>query len=129
MANTIRILFKSFLPKPGFDTTGQATQLKQEIRGEIIVSSYARNGENLTPAQLDLFSVDYIQMEVRDPVKSPGKPPRHAAWNESDNQFYIFDHVADNVVPDGAVHEVASGTAATVTFNAFGPARTNPDLI
>lgn len=130
MANTVRIVFKSYLPKPGFDTSGQTTQYKQEVRGEIQVSSYnAATGETLTPAQLDLFSIDYLKLEVKDPIKAPGKPPRHAAWNETNNLFYVFDHANDGTTPDAKVIEVAQGTAVTVCFNAFGPARTVPDLV
>ena len=129
MANTIRIVFKSYLPKPGFSASGDTTQYKQEVRGEIQVSSYnAATGEILTPAQLDLFSIDYLQLEVKDPIKSPGKAPRHAAWNESDNLFYVFDHAHDGTTADAKVIELADGEEVTVCFNAFGPARTVPEL-
>lgn len=128
MANTIRIKFKSFLPRPGFSTDGDVQQTKQEVVGDIIVSSYARNGETLTPSQLDLFSIDYIKLEVVDGVKSPGKAPRFAAFVHDVNQFYVFDRGLINSIPDTQVVEAAAGEAVTISFNAFGPARTVPEL-
>lgn len=128
MSNTVRVLHQSFLPGAGQDTSGNPKQGKQEVRGRIVVDSYAKGGETLAAADLGLEKVDFLSLSVVDPIKSPGKAPRHAAWSETNSQFYVFDHVADNAVPDGAVHEVASGTAVTVAFNAFGDSLLAPEL-
>ncbi len=128
MANSIRITFKSFLPKSGRGLDGSSQQTKQLVIGEVRVSSYSRNGETLTPSNLDLFSIDYINLEVKDAVRSPGKAPRFAQYQHASSDFYVFDRTHDGTTPDVGVSEIATGQAAVVTFNAFGPARTVPEL-
>lgn len=126
MANTVRLRFRSYLPGVGFDSSGRAVQGKQEVRGRVIVSSYTRGGENLTPRDVGLTSVDYLSLEVVDPVKSPGANPlRFAAWNETNNQFYIFE--TDNAGND--VVEAADTTAVTLAFSAFGDAAHDVELL
>lgn len=128
MANTVRVLYKSYLPGAGQDTSGNPKQGKQEVRGRIVVSSYAKGGEDLSAADLGLETVDFLSLSVVDPIKAPSKPPRHAAWSETNNQFYVFDHANDGTTADAKVVEVANATAVTVAFNAFGDSLDAPEL-
>ena len=128
MARVVRTLFKSFLPGAGQDLSGNAKQGKQEVRGRIVVSSYTRGGELLVASDLGLDKIDYLQLEVVDGVRSPGKAPRFAAWNESNGQFYIFDRADDGTTPDAQVVEIASAEAVSVSFNAYGDSSDAPEL-
>lgn len=127
MARTIRELHRSFLPGAGSDTAGNASQRKQEVRGRIVVSSYTKGGEALTPADLGLETVDYLSLEVVDSVKGPNEAPNFATWVEDVNQFYVFDRVNDGTTPNTQVVEIAGASALTIAFNAFGDSLT-PEL-
>lgn len=128
MSNTVRVLYDSPLPGTGRTTAGQNVQRKQEVRGRIVVDSYVKGGESLTPSDLGLTNVDYLNLEVLDPIKSPGKAPRFATWVEDTNQFYVYDRASDGSNPDTQVVEVAGATAVTIMFVAFGDSVLAPVL-
>ena len=126
MANTVAIRFRSFLPGAGFDSSGVAKQGKQEVRGRITVSSYVRGGEALTAADVGLTAIDHINLEVVDSVKGPGgTPQRFAAYNETNELFYLLDHSGTFA---SGVEEIANAEAVTVSFSATGDSAHDVEL-
>lgn len=125
MANSVRIRFRSFLPGAGFDSSGNPKQGKQEVRGRIVVTTYARGGEDLTAADLGLTTVDHVALEVVDGIKSPGgNPATFAKWVESVNQFYVLqtDNAGNDIVEAGANN-------FTLSFSAFGDSAHDVELL
>ena len=125
MAIDVKVRFRSYLPGAGRDSSGNPSQRKQEVRGVIDLTSYTRGGEPLTPTDLGLTSIDWLDIKVADAVKSPdpteGRQSAH--FSNSAQEFYLVHTTAA-----GAEAESAGATAATLWFNAFGDSAHGPPL-
>jgi len=64
MARSVKILSKFPVPGSGFTTAGVAKQNKMVVVARMDVTSYATGGEALTPSDLGLGTIDYVQAEV-----------------------------------------------------------------
>lgn len=120
MASDIKIRFKSFLPGAGRDGDGKPDQRKQEVRGQIDVTSYTRGGENLRPQDLGLTSIDHLKLSLEEPFTNPNPSAfnRVVDWSKSAFQFYVVNFYNSEGREDAV--EIASGTALKLTFSAFG---------
>ncbi len=114
MANTVKVRFRSFLPGSGFDSGGNPKQGKQEVRGKIEVTNYSHGGENLTPADVGLSTIDYIDIKYDNAVGgNDGGNARLVHYSHVDNQFYVLeDHVQIAVTRDPVLSFAAFGDSA-----------------
>jgi len=128
MARTITILAKTGTIAEGqggqaYDTstigagtgtglTGQPSNRKVRVTAFINVTSYTASGENLAPADLDLLSLDFIEVNVLSVAGSAptAASPLTASWNRSTEKIIV-----------NTTHGTESpGSAATLTVEAIG---------
>lgn len=125
MASDIKNLSKSFLPGAGRDRDGNPSQRKCRVTGRIEVTSYARGGENLTPSDVKLDTIDYLAFEVENAVtgNNPGQGTRKAYYADAAQQFYVTrTRIA------GGESEVAAASTCVLKFVAEGDAADAPEL-
>jgi hypothetical protein len=114
MANTVAVRYKDTKPGKGFDSAGNPRQGKVEVHGKITVTS-AASGESLTPADVGLRVIDYINLTVDEGVGSAaGSQGRDAKYVFSQQEFYILesDSTTNTAGNNYAVSFVAVGDDA-----------------
>ena len=120
MSNTVATRFHRPQPGGGRDANGNPKQGKVEVRGKISVSS-AVSGENLTPADLGLVTIDYIDLKADEAIGSAsGGEERTVHYSFSAQQFYILE--------DGDTTGTV-GNDYTLSFNAFGDTVRDAELL
>ena len=125
MAVDVKILSQSYLPGAGKDSNGNPVQKKRRVVGRIEVTSYTHNGEALTPSDLRLETVDYLDMQVENAVTgtNPGQSTRKAYYADAAQQFYLT-----KTKIAGGEAELATGTTCVLKFVAEGDAVDAPEL-
>ncbi len=119
MANTVRTRFHRPLPHGGANADGTAKQGKVEVRGEIDVTTYAKTGESLTPMNLGLLVIDWL--DIKHECEAGGKEgsePRDVRYNFTNNEFYICE-----------AGKPANAGSHTLYFNAFGDTARDAELL
>lgn len=107
----------------GFDSTGTPVQSKMRVWGELNVTSYTTGGETVSPADIRLETIDFINFDVRT-VNDAGTEP--AAANLL-NARYINSSQKVMIKLDENT-EVTSTQDASVMFDAVGNFAGAPDL-
>ncbi len=112
--------------RPGFDSNGNAKQGKQEVRGVITVTNYIQGGEDLTPADVNLTNIDYIELVLTEPFlgNQPDHDGRTIGYSVSAQEFYI-----NLVTQVGQKSELVNTFDPVVMFNAFGDSVEAPELL
>jgi hypothetical protein len=64
MAKTVQILGRSYLPGPGFNSSGSPKQGKVQVWGIVTISSYTASGEPMTAADLGMTTIDEVTFNV-----------------------------------------------------------------
>jgi hypothetical protein len=124
MTKSVRETFRQFLPGAGKDTTGNPKQGKTRVVGQINVTSYTTGGEALTPRQLGLERINWINLRCQNEVGAPDAGEvRKAAYNQTDDVFYLYRR-ADG----GEVNEYADAATETVEYQAEGDSAYDVEL-
>ena len=125
MASDVKIRFRQFLPGVGYDSSGNPKQGKTKVTGIISVTSYAPGNEALTPRDVGLTTIDFIQLRVSDETGHPNaQNERGVTYVKSVQQFYLLD-----VSSAGVRDERASGSTETVEFLAEGDSAHDVELV
>ncbi len=123
MANQVLTRFHQPLPHGGADASGRSKQNKVEVRGEISVTTYDKNGESLTPIDLGLNVIDWLDIKhENNAAGKEGSEPRFVRYNFATNEFYIVEEAAGS-------HEPANAGSHTLYFNAFGDTAREAELL
>ena len=101
----------------GFDSNGAPVQGKTRIVGRL-AGSYATGGLTLTPADLGLAAIDFIDFRVTTPAPT-ANGERNACYNGS--TLFLQD-------PDGDTEE-GNGTTFVIEYVAEGDASRNVELL
>ena len=92
MSNSVRTRARQHIPGGGFDSSGGPRQGKVEVWGKIVVTNYNRGGENLTPSDLGLKTIEWIDIKFENAIAgSGGGQEREAFFSAADNQFYLLE--------------------------------------
>ena|SRR3990167_5227073 len=92
MAKSVRRRAKQHIPGGGFDANGSPKQGKCQIWGKIVITNYNRAGESLTPADLGLRTIEYIDLKFESAVGgSGGGQEREAFWDGTTQEFYLLE--------------------------------------
>jgi len=119
MANTVRTRFHRPLPRGGTNSGGSSKQGKVEVRGEVNVTTYIRAGESLTPMDLGLTVIDWLDLKHENSAGGKeGSEPREVRYNYSTNEFYITE-----------VGKPANAGSHRLFFNAFGDTARDVELL
>jgi len=119
MANTVRTQYHRPLPHGGRVLGGSPNQVKVEVRGRITVTSYLQTGESLTPDDLGLTVIDWLDIKHENEAGGKeGSEPRDIRYNYSDQQFYILE-----------TGKPANAGTHYLSFNAFGDSARGPELL
>lgn len=119
MSNVVKPRFHRPLPGGGRDSNGNPVQGKVEVRGVIEVSS-ATQGESLTPADLGLSTIDWIDLSPEAPVRSAsGAGETLCLYDYGAQEFYTLED-GDSTAP--------TGQTFNVRYNAFGDSARAPEL-
>lgn len=120
MANTVAERFHRPLPGGGRDANGNPKQGKVEVRGKITVTDYDHGGESLTPADLGLTTIDWIDIKPDEPVGgNDGGQVREVHYSFSQQQFYVLE---DDV-------QIAATADPVLSYNAFGDTVRDAELL
>ncbi|MDY6957678.1 MAG: hypothetical protein SVK08_00840 [Halobacteriota archaeon] len=120
MSNVVKTRFHRPLPGGGRDSNGNPKQGKVEVRGKIEVTNYSHGGESLTPADIGLLAIDWIDIKPDEPVGgNDGGQVREVHYSFSNQQFYILE---DNV-------QIAATSDPVLSFNAFGDTVRDAELL
>lgn len=119
MSINVKPRFHRPLPGGGRDSNGNPKQGKVEVRGVISVSSYDRGGESLTPADLGLTTIDWIDLKHEEQAGGKeGSETREVLYNFSSQDFYIRE-----------AGSPANAGSHEVRFNAFGDTVREAELL
>jgi len=119
MARTVRTRFHRPLPGGGRDSGGNPKQGKVEVVGQIAVTTYAHGGESLTPADIGLTTIDWIDIKHENMAGGKeGSEPRDVRYCHSSQDFYIRE---------GEV--TANAGSHTLYFKAFGDTVRTAELL
>ena len=119
MANNVKTRFHRPLPGGGRDSNGNPKQGKVEVRGVISVTTYDRGGESLTPADLGLTSIDWIDLKHEEAAGAKeGAESREVPYSFSAQEFYIREGSGP-----------ANAGSHEVRFNAFGDTVRDAELL
>lgn len=119
MARTIAIRFKRPHPGVGFDSAGNPKQGKVEVCGSISVTTYSAGGESLTPRDIGLSTIDWIDLNHANQAGGQqGSESRNVLYNFATQDFYIREGVAP-----------ANAGSHTVVFLAAGDSASDVELL
>lgn len=115
MARSIRVRGKQHLPGGGFNSNGSPRQGKIQVWGKIEVTNYQHGGENLTPADLGLRTIEWLDIKFDNAVGgNSGSNHRDAYYSHADQQFYLLQ---DRVQISGSADPRLSFLAAGDTID------------
>jgi len=124
MAKSVRETFRQYLPGGGKDTLGNPKQGKTRVVGEIEITSYVQSGETLTPRELGLTRMDWVDLRCRDEVlANKAATRRYASYNQTDDVFYLY-----TVASNGNVNEYANAATETIEYSAEGDSAYDVEL-
>jgi hypothetical protein len=116
MARTVKIRSRAALPGTGFDSAGNPKQGKRKIIGTLAVTSYTDVGESLTPTDLGLVAIDFININHADQAaNTEGRGSRWVNYQNTTSDFYIMQQI-------GTAEAAATGSTHTLVFVAEGDA-------
>lgn len=125
MARTINETFRQFLPGAGKDVLGNPAQGKTRVEGRINVTSYVSGGEALTPTDLGLTTINWINLRCQDEVVGPEvNQRRYASYSQTNDVFYLYQ-----VGPTGVVNEYDLAETETVEYQATGDSSYDVELL
>jgi len=124
MAKSVKTFKKSRVESGGFNSSGNAQNNKLEVVGELNITAYTAAGEPLTPSDVGLSTIDFIDFDVRSVNDAATVPVATAiplaAYDQTGQRvIIIIDHGTDT--------PVTTGEAAVVRFRAVGDS-TTPEL-
>jgi len=122
MAKSVRETFRQYLPGHGKDTLGNPKQGKTRVVGQVNVTSYTGGGEALTPRELGLTRIDWIDLRVANAVASD-QAVRLAVYSQVDDVFYLFEQSQG-----GSLDQYASASTETVEYAADGDSAFDVEL-
>jgi hypothetical protein len=113
MAKTVAILGRSYLPGPGFNTSGTPKQGKTQTWGVVTISSYTASGEPLTPNDLGLTAIDFVQFNV-DKIDGAdlGHAEGSAVYQYTNQKVSVFEAAADQADTSAVLRFMATGDSA-----------------
>lgn len=113
MAKTVQILGRTYLPGPGFNTSGTPKQGKTQTWGVVTISSYTASGEALTPNDVGLTTIDHIQFTV-DKVDGSdlGHAEASAVYQYTNQKVSVFEAAADQADTSAVLRFMALGDSA-----------------
>jgi hypothetical protein len=127
----VKIRFRSFLPGGGFDSSGNPTQGKMRVVGEIDVTAYeGGGGAPLSAQDLGLTTIDSISLRVSDENNGDMSATagggqsyiRSVSYTKSVGFFYLFNRDADGQAA------VVDNATETLEFDAFGESAHDVEL-
>ena len=113
MSRVIKSRGKQQLPGGGFDANGNSKQGKLEVWGKIEVTNYNTGGENLSPSDVGLRTIEWIDLKHDEALGgASGSEVRTVHYSYSAQQFYVlqensggnFVQVAPTADPDLSFH-------------------------
>lgn len=120
MANTPKVRGRTFIAGAGFDANGNAKQGKVLVHGRIEVTS-AVAGETLKPSDVELTTIDYIDIRHENPHGgASGGEHRTVGYDFATQEFYVLQD-DDSTTPVGSDHNLR--------FVAFGDAAADVELL
>jgi hypothetical protein len=122
MAKSVRETFRQYLPGAGKDTLGNPKQGKTRVVGEINVTSYTSGGEALTPRELGLTRIDWMNLRVRN-EPSGDQTRRQAAYSQVDDVFYLYE-----LSKTGAPDQYSSAATELLEYSAEGDSAYDVEL-
>jgi len=126
MSRSIRVRGKQHLPGGGFNSNGNPRQGKIQVWGKIEVTNYQRGGESLTPADLGLRTIEWIDIKFADAIaSSSGSRSRVAPYSNATQQFYALEATGTN----GQFRELAATEDPSLFFLAAGDTIDDVELI
>lgn len=125
MAKNVEVRSKQALPGAGRDSNGAPVQGKTKVTGVIEVTSYTQGGENLTPSDLKLDAIDFLNLRFVNEMtsNSPGQGVRRAYYSDAAQQFYC-----SRTRTAGGESELAAGASFVLRFVAEGDSAEAPTL-
>lgn len=104
MAKTVQILGRTYLPGPGWTTSGVPKQGKTMTWGHVNISSYTAGGEPLTPNDVGLTTVDFLQANVVSVAGTEiGTVEASAVYQYTSQELVVFEAAANEVDTEAAV--------------------------
>ena len=123
MARTVKPTFKQWIPGSGRTAGGVPVQGKTKTVGRISVTAYSQSGEVLTPTDVGLSRIDFIELNVNE--ESMGAADmRLAAYSPSAQVFYLL-----TLTGAGVTAEYLAGATEEVTFTAEGDSVMDVELL
>lgn len=128
MARSIRVRGKQHLPGGGFNSNGNPRQGKIQVWGKIEVTDYRHGGETLTPADLGLRTIEWLDIKFDNAVGgASGGNYREAKYSYVDQQFYLLE--SQGGVAVGPLREIANTADPRLSFLAAGDTIDDVELI
>lgn len=112
MAKTVQILGRSYLPGPGFNTSGTPKQGKTQTWGIISISPYTVGGEPVSANDLGLTFIDHVSFTIKQlGGVEVGAVEASVIWQSTANEVVVFEAAAD---------QADAGDNPVLTFFAVG---------
>jgi len=92
MSSSFRIRGRQHLPGGGHNSNGSPRQGKVQVWGKINVTNYTHGGESLTPADVGLTTIEWIDIKFDNAVGgNSGGQQRDAYYSHTDQEFYLLE--------------------------------------
>jgi len=112
MAKTVQILGRSYLPGPGFNTSGSPKQGKTQTWGIITMAPYTVGGEPVSPNDLGLTTIDHVSFTIKQLTGAEVTAVEASViWQSTANEVVVFKTAAT---------QAAAGDNPVLTFFAVG---------
>ena len=111
MARTVKILGRTYLPGPGFTSGGTPKQGKTQAWGVINITSYTTGGEDVSPNDLGLTTIDHASFRLKsvDGVNTTAVNDT-VEYRDTTSKLVVYDSGS----------QATSTEAAVVTFHVVG---------
>ena len=121
MAIDVRTLSRTPLALSGRDASGNVSNTKTMVTGDIDITTYTTSGEPLAAVDLGLTVIDALFIEVLDVDGTVASASQifNVTYDRTNELFLLWDG-------NGAV--TVAGSNAQVRFLAFGDSAAAPDL-
>jgi hypothetical protein len=128
MARNVITKFRQFLPGAGRDANGNPVQGKTKVTGDVVVTSYVQQGEDLSPRDVGLTTIDSLTLRVVGEAKNnDGLSTRQAIYSDTTSQFYLIQ--TNQAEASTIAQKLAAGATETVQFVAEGDSAHNVELL
>lgn len=125
MSLNVKVLGRSRLQGPGYETTGVTSTSKEFVWGEL-TGTYVTTGVPFTPGNIGLQDIDFINLQpvsVNAGTDYTATTQINANFDESTGVIFMQTEVAAGDKTE------ATQTAYVVNFVAFGTSIRNPQLL